>query len=124
MGRARNFYFSRNPISRVRKKRMSATGLSNQAQSLLVLLSMIFVSIGVLVTAVPSEIPQPLNAYIGFGLMVIGAIGLAIKEWLGIVTPTPATNAPPPAKQATQLANFPPAAYHVRRRLMFLAYLK
>lgn len=67
------------------------TGLSNQAQALLVLAAGILISIGALATAIPSAIPQPLNWYLGFALMIIGSIGLAIKEYLGILTQSSTT---------------------------------
>jgi hypothetical protein len=69
---------------------MSNNGISNTAQAYLMLISLILIGIGAMVAAVPSQIPQPLNAYIGFALILIGAIGAAIKEWLGTL-PTPST---------------------------------
>jgi hypothetical protein len=51
--------------------------LSNNAQAALMLVSMVLVSIG----AVP--IVTGISPYVGFALMLCGAVGIAIKEYLG-----------------------------------------
>lgn len=65
----------------------SITGISNAAQAAIMLISLILIGLGAMVATIPSEIPSPLNEYIGFALIVFGAIGAALKEWLGIIQP-------------------------------------
>jgi hypothetical protein len=61
--------------------------LSNSQQAYAVFISAILIAVGAV--AVPSGLPW----YVGFALMVIGAIGLAVKEALGAQSSTPATTA-------------------------------
>ena len=62
------------------------TGLTNQAQALVTLVSITTFAIGTV--AVPIGAPF----YIGVALQVIGAVGLALKEWVG--TSSSPTNLP------------------------------
>ena len=98
------------------------TGLSNQAQALFLLAALVLIGVGGVVASVPSQIPSPLREYIGLALIVCGAIGAAIKEWLGIPS-TPTTNTPTPQPQpATHTAvSLPGSVLRAKNRLAFLA---
>lgn len=57
--------------------------LSDNQQAVFTLISMILVAIGAVV------IPAGMPPYFGLVIMLSGAIGMAIKEWLGSSTPIP-----------------------------------
>ena len=52
-------------------------GLSSNQQAILMLVS------GVLIAVGATSVPIGLSPYVSFGLMLIGAVGFAIKEYLG-----------------------------------------
>lgn len=56
-------------------------GLTDSQQGALVLVSMILIVIGGV------SVPLGVNLYVGLVLAIIGAIGMAIKEWLGTSSP-------------------------------------
>jgi hypothetical protein len=98
--------------------------LSDTQQAFIMLAALILIAVGAVTLTVPSQIPAPLNQYIGLCLMIIGAIGAAMKEWLGIQqTPAPQP-APAAAKFAEKLVSFSMRFNALRHRTIYLQYVK
>lgn len=56
-------------------------GLSDNAQGILTLISMVLIAVG------SASVPAGLPWQAGLGIALVGAIGLGIKEFLGIKKP-------------------------------------
>jgi hypothetical protein len=69
-------------------------GLSTAARAGILLVSSLLIGIGAVAASVPSGIPEPTREYIGLGLVIIGAIGVALQKAISGDVPTPAKTSP------------------------------
>ena len=85
-------------------------GLTNNQQAILMLAS------GTMIAISAVSVPLGVSPYITLSFGLIGAAGMAVKEWLGIEYPTPVPNpapTPTPAQTAFSIANAKAAGYKV-----------
>jgi hypothetical protein len=66
-------------------------GLSDRAQAILLLVSSALIGASGLVASLPSDIPQDARGYVALFLLIMGAVGFALKEALGGQGPSGST---------------------------------
>jgi len=91
-------------MSMIQKIVSRMAGLTDNQQAILTFISMLLLALAVLS---PSQLPQPLAGYVAFLLGVCGALGMTIKEFLGIASPTTPTNSPQSANSSPSPSTSP-----------------